>query len=256
MRRQVEELCGLAGVVPSWRDLKSSHGSVNFEEQSSLSRIIYPFSTATLQPRENLLVKISTVLINFCTAAAVFQASGLCCDMFTVLVRTEDYLRLEAVAFSDAAHMAKETDITLAPLKSSSTSRNPEFAARILQVFPDLIPVKPSGWDDYLQCCALAVQFLCLAFMSYTQAHLGPIDPFFLDTAQRKMVLLGCQSGPGRPAINAELVELTCLADMTQQPVLAFSSTTTARELYAEASKTRYDVLTDIVDFLDTCGPG
>jgi hypothetical protein len=70
------------------------------------------------------------------------------------------------------------------------------------------------------------------------------------------MVLLGSQRVPGDFAINAELVELTCLAEMTQQPVLAFSSGATSRELHLESGPSRYDVLTNAEDCLDTWGPG
>ena len=107
-----------------------------------------------------------------------------------------------------------------------------------------------------LHYCALAAQFLCSAFLSYVQAHVGSIDPFFLDTPQRKMVLLGSQSVPGDFAINAELVELTCLAEMTQQPVLVFSLVATSWEWGIESDTSRYDVLTNTENCLDIWGPG
>lgn len=61
---------------------------------------------------------------------------------------------------------------------------------------------------------------------------------------------------PGGFAINVELVEFTCLADMTQQIVLAFSSGAKSRELRLEKRISRYDVLANAEDFLDTWGPG
>ncbi|KAL9028987.1 MAG: hypothetical protein Q9196_002716 [Gyalolechia fulgens] len=61
---------------------------------------------------------------------------------------------------------------------------------------------------------------------------------------------------PGEFAINAELVKLACLAEMTQQLVFALSSETTNRGLRLENSTSRYDVLTSAEDFLDTWGPG
>lgn len=103
------------------------------------------------------------------------------------------------------------------------------------------IPETTSNVD--LHYCTLIVQFLCTAFLSYLQIHIGSIDPFFLDTPQRKMILLESQRVPEDFAINAELVELTCLAEMIQQMVLAFSSEATSREVRLEKGISRYDVL-------------
>ena len=66
----------------------------------------------------------------------------------------------------------------------------------------------------------------------------------------------GSQRVPGNFAISAELVELTCLAGITQQMVLAFSSGATSREVRLEKGIFRYDVLANAEDFLDTWGPG
>ncbi|KAI4120803.1 MAG: hypothetical protein LQ338_006756 [Usnochroma carphineum] len=70
------------------------------------------------------------------------------------------------------------------------------------------------------------------------------------------MVLLGSQHMPGDFAINAELVELACLAEITQQPVLAFSSAAESGELRLGTGTPRFDVLSKAEDFLDTWGPG
>lgn len=78
--------------------------------------------------------------------------------------------------------------------------------------------------DAELNSCALTAQFFCVAFLSYIQAHAGPLDPFFLDTPQRKLSLLGTERTPGGASIVAELFELTCLSGVTQQSVLGFST--------------------------------
>lgn len=127
-------------------------------------------------------------------------------------------------------------------------------AERILQELR--VPIAETTPNFDLHYCALAAQFLCSAFLSYIQAHVGSINPFFLDKPQRKLILLGNQRVPGDFTINAELVELTCLAEMTQQLVIAFSSRTTSQELYLDSRTSRYDVLTNAEDCLDTWGPG
>lgn len=86
LRRQVEELCGIRGVIPSSRDMSSWDSSVTFQEQSSASSITYAASSPLMsQTHRAMLVKISNVLDNFCTTAAAVQSNGLCCDSFTAL---------------------------------------------------------------------------------------------------------------------------------------------------------------------------
>lgn len=105
--RQVEELCGIGGVIPSSRDVSAWHGSVTFEDQSSLSVITYTAASAVAQQSRNVLVmKISNVLANFCAAAAVFQLTGLYCKSFTVLLRIQDCLELRRIEVHHAVKMA------------------------------------------------------------------------------------------------------------------------------------------------------
>ncbi|KIW63761.1 hypothetical protein PV04_08739 [Phialophora macrospora] len=248
--RQVEECCGIGGVVPSSRDVSSWNGSVTFEERSSVSMVTYAVSSRT-----ELLVRISNVLDKFCTAAAAVQSAELCCDSFTVLLRMGNCLELRRIELRPAAEMAFYINLVLQDDNTQAALRRcvqrAEYILQELRVtIPETIP------DVDLHYCALAAQFLCTAFLSYIQAHVGSIDPFFLDTPQRKIILLGNQRIPGDFAVNAELVELTCLAAMTQQPVLAFSSGVSNQEMHSKSEPSRYDILTNAEDCLDTWGPG
>ncbi|KAI3316759.1 hypothetical protein HD806DRAFT_527633 [Xylariaceae sp. AK1471] len=47
--------------------------------------------------------------------------------------------------------------------------------------------------NETTQLQTLAAQFLSLAFLSYSQAHCGPIRPFFLDTPLTRILLVGDQ---------------------------------------------------------------
>ena len=254
VRRQVEELCGVGGVVPSSRDVSTWDGSVTFQDKSSVSVITYAATSGTVrQSRNDLAFRISNVLANFCAAAAAVQSSGLCCDSFTVLLCIQDCLELRRIELQHAMRMASYIQLAVQG-DNSAIGLCTQSAESILQELRVSIPKTTPNAD--LHYCALAAQFLCAAFLSYIQAHVGSVDPFFLDTPQRKMVLLGSQRVSGDFAINAELVELTCLAEMTRQLVLAFSSGSTSRELCLENGTSRYDVLTNAEDFLDTWGPG
>ena len=253
LRRQVEELCGIGGVIPSSRDMSSWYGSVTFEKQSSVSSITYAATpTVTSQTRRGILVRTSSVLNNFCTTAAAVQANWLCCDAFTALFHIQDCLNLRRIELYHATKMASYMREALEDNSTEAAIRHcAQSAKHILQELIETLPNTTP--DDDLHYCALAAQFLCVAFLSYTQAHVGPVDPFFLDTPQREMVLLGSQHMPGDFAVKAELVKLTCLAEMTQQPVLAFSSVGKSGKLRKESE---FDVLSSAEDFLDTWGPG
>ena len=256
VRRLVEELCGIGGVVPSSRDMSTWHGSITFQEQSSMSVITYAASSpAAPQSRNDLMVIISNVLANFCNAAAAVQSSGLCCDSFTVLLCIQNCLELRRIEFHHAWTMMSHINLALQDNGTEIAIRHcVKEAEYILQELRVPIPEMTPNAD--LHYCTLAAQFLCLAFLSYVQAHVGSIDPFFLDTPQRKIVLLGSQRIPGDFAIQAKLFGLTCLAEMIQQQVFAFSSGATTRELRLKSVTSRYDVRTNAEDCLDTWGPG
>lgn len=225
-------------------------------EQSSISMVTYAADSAvSRQSRKDLVVRLSNVLANFCTAAAAVQATELCCDSFTVLLRTQNHLELRRVEFGHAVTMASNIDLALQEKNTEAAVKKcVQTAEHILEELR--LPMPETTPNADLHYCALAAQFLCSAFLSYIQAHVGLINPFFLDKPQRKLILLGNQAVSGEFAINAELVKLTCLAEMTQQLTLAFSLGTTSREIRGESGNSRYDVLTNAEDLLDTWGPG
>ncbi|KAE8318559.1 hypothetical protein BDV41DRAFT_572018 [Aspergillus transmontanensis] len=84
---EIEELCGLAGVIPASRDPNKWNGAVTFRDQNSVA--IVP----NAKFRENgevdsraVLDRITTALDRACAAAGHMQALGHCCDSFTVIV--------------------------------------------------------------------------------------------------------------------------------------------------------------------------
>lgn len=256
VRRQVEELCGIGGVVPSSKNRSTWHGSVTFAEQSSVSLITYAASSVlTGQSRNDLMLRISSVLSNFCTAVAAVQSAELCCNVFTFLLNNQDCLELRRIELHRVAEMAFLMNVALQGSNiEAAVQECTQVAKYILKELKATI--SESMLDSNLHLCAIATQFLCAAFLSYTQAHVGLFDPFFLDTPQRKIILLGSQHTPGNFTITAELTELTCLAKMTKQPVLAFSSGSAGTDTRFENRIRRHDVVTNVEDCLDTWGPG
>ncbi|KAI4262154.1 MAG: hypothetical protein L6R42_002662 [Xanthoria sp. 1 TBL-2021] len=263
LHRQVEELCGIGGVIPSSRVESSWHGRVIFKKQNCMSLITYAAkSENTPQHRMEILDRTAKVLNNFCAAVAVVQSNRLCCNSFTAFFQSQDMLLLRRIELHHVkdlmSHINKAVanDSTEAAIRLGARSAK-HILHELAETIPDTLP------DINVHYCALAAQFLCVAFLSYTQAHVGPASPFFLDTPQLEMMLfgsqhmpLGSQHVPEYLAIRAGLCELTCLAEMTNQPVLAFFSAAKPGETRPGSESTRFDVQSNAEDILDTWGPG
>jgi hypothetical protein len=97
----IDELCGLAGVCPTTRDLNKWTGQVLFssdnpEMTASVTYRRKSVSFEDMQISEDsqgrlnwILANILIVLERFCSAVAQSQQSGLCCDSFTILRNQE-----------------------------------------------------------------------------------------------------------------------------------------------------------------------
>jgi hypothetical protein len=80
-----------------------------------------------------------------------------------------------------------------------------------------------STLEETLHIVALAAQFASLSFLSYSQGHIVPIHPFYLDTAPDRMHLLGSCAMLAAPHwLVAEPAQLSCLGDMLRSPVTVF----------------------------------
>jgi hypothetical protein len=268
IRRAVQELCGIAGVVPVSRDAGKWNGRVKFEEQNSVSIVSYVFPADEDNPdRSRILSRVVSALRRFCIAAGQVQQAGLCCDCFTILGRAAEGLHigraeppqveLWRINFDLAVKLFKVVNSLLvldAPTRDATVTRWIIATPILEQILPRRTGTFHSI-DHILHSCSLAAQFLCLGFLSYCQAHIGSIQPFFLDNPQRKILLQGSQTSQAYGHITAELADLTCVGNMTRKPVLTFCSSRTL-SVSAIGDKIRYDLLTSTEDLLDTWGPG
>lgn len=261
--RIIEELCGLGGLSPSSRAASDWNGTAEFLEENSVVLIrhrsplyIWPSPSSTIH-------RLIRVAEGFCTAVRAVQDAGLCCDSFTVL-RTSGIARPELQLSRIEFSLARQLLNSLRALDTKCTD-DPErqFEIRTLQIVSqniigyaigDYTVVQSDTREDVFHLPSLALQFLCVGFLSYTQAHIGTLQPFFLDTPLRKIVLLGTRVSP-KPGmyITAHLVELSCLAGMCQGPVLAFSGPGSVQRT---PGVWKYDVRACPRDILDTWGPG
>jgi hypothetical protein len=107
----------------------------------------------------------------------------------------------------------------------------------------------------------LAVQFLCLGFLSYTKAHIDAVHPFFLDAPLRQVTLQGLGKHEYFSYLVAELVELTCLGSITSGPDLMFHAGKDLAKVQNPDIGTSWqnvskcDILGRAEDVLDSWGP-
>ncbi|EAU39331.1 predicted protein [Aspergillus terreus NIH2624] len=83
----VEQLCGLAGICPTDRDVQNWAGSVDFCEEGQAAKVSYtlPTDEDEFRPFRITKTRIFSVLTCLCTAIGLVQEAGLCCSSFTTL---------------------------------------------------------------------------------------------------------------------------------------------------------------------------
>lgn len=262
VKLRVQQLCGLAGVAPNSRNQKEWNGSVFFEDQNSTAFVTYDLNEAETDAQTPLLLsRVYNALQGFCKAFGQVQGAGLCCDCFTILQKDAPYaVKMHKVEVKLAVKLHEELKRleSLSKVSLDDLANCDMVALEILNDLSDnswpMDPNRQGTMADTLNLCSFAVQVLCLGYYSYCQAHIGDIQPFFLDTPLRKIVLLGSQKYmESTSSITVELVDLACMGDMLQSPVIAFSSNKRAFQVPRDW---RYDLLASPEDLMDTWGPG
>ncbi|CAF3544215.1 unnamed protein product [Fusarium graminearum] len=258
--RTVQELCGLGGITPKTRCLEKWNGSVTFEEDHSTACVSYAH-----QDEQVIFSRVTNALHQFCIAIGHAQSAGLCCDSFTILRypgrHPKDGSSLIEVCRIDFQLVVLMLD-ELEQLVSAKGTPNfkKTRALEVLDILLDGASIGPSPetLTGALHSYSLAVQLLCLGFLSYSQAHVGPLRPFFLDTLVTKVRLLGIKMSPAPyQYIDASLKALTCFGDMVEGPVLAFSMVTPKPSTPSPIGlRSGFDLLTSAQDLVDTWGPG
>jgi hypothetical protein len=216
------------------------------------------------------------------------QAKAHCCDSFTVIAHPIHQPDLEGgttpvslcrIDFLSAVKMLDELKALSTNLHDIAVSAN--VRDLLYQILEPVIQnfsgnLQYNNVDEALHLLSLMAQFLSLGFLSYYQEHVGPIHPFFLDTAQRKILLAGSKTYENRSKwITAELTNLTSIGDMLGRQLLTFRmdlqlsptdyclrkfDLLTIAEDFLDISPTKdvrkFDLLANFEDLLDTWGPG
>ncbi|OAL55288.1 hypothetical protein IQ07DRAFT_595009 [Pyrenochaeta sp. DS3sAY3a] len=228
----VQELCGIAGVVPSSSDKSSWNGIVNFDSDNTGATVTYGLLDPSTANASRILLSRSVQKLNRLLAAiACLQNLDQCCEEYTVitLARPDDVVQMGVIKVGDlhslllhCQHLQKFPTVHL-ELPSSSFKTMLDICWQIFQVFE--LPISTLRRSDtveaHLHVLTLTVQFASLAFLSYSQAHLAPLRPFFLDTPLERVSLCGSNK-TSNFGINLAQVRLTCLNDMLHSPVTVF----------------------------------
>lgn len=270
----IEEACGLAGIKPSTPGETDWAGCIKFSDNASIISVSYALPTE----KNNLIdigtfwPRISRVLEGLYHAAALLQANDLCCNSFTVLKsgfkgHESSSLPLGevvSVSFQLVLNLLKELQDVMNPASAYSGLERLLSASKATLglIWPGIPEVSgDSSFQWCLHLCALAVQFLCLGFRSHCQAHIGSVQPFFFDFSAPKVRLTGLQTEEDFPFLVAELVNLTCLGNMTRGQVLLFRASEVSPdkqtlETQIQLPGQNHDILGRAEDILDTWGPG
>ncbi|KAK8218528.1 hypothetical protein IWZ01DRAFT_493227 [Phyllosticta capitalensis] len=256
VKNKVEGLCGLGGISPSTRNLFQWTGRASFDFDKQEASISYNTHN---DRRLQILQNLQQVIHNLCCAASLLQDSRLCCDSFTLLVLPEgSQVEMVRIPFSYLVSMYSITSEMI----DSFESPNPP---KVLNLLTDLdeplfrmleaLRQTPERTEDSkkiedIELCSLIIQLLSVGFLSYMQAHMTPLEPFFLDRDIRKVLLFGAREPGGDPGIIAEPITLTCMNDMLRGEVLVF------RPMGVQAPESRLHLSGTPEDILDTWGPG
>lgn len=253
-RRTVAAMCGLAGAMPMHYSLGLCEDLVSFSNTTAT------VDFAAFNP-DGLFVleRIKTAIKSVCRAIAYLQGLSGCCDAFSVVWKTSDMAALQLVTINVGDVLNLSDAISSASLYNTSSLEQCMRAAEVI-LAPE--PTTRSFMEsvvyirhvDKLHICALATQFLCLAFLSYCQAHLGPLHPFFLEHELLQVRLNGTASMGKGPCITVDFRRLTCLESVLHGPLIVFSMS--EDPVQAGPILERFDMLAKANDMIDTWGPG
>ena len=278
IRREVAELCGLAGLHPP-----RARGDAKGVFHGNDVRIHYgPYQLDEDGDEFCQLVDISAKI---CNAVRVLQMGGLCCDRITILAKLE----------SGIVHMFHVSHDEIQAYRIALDALTPNFlrlwnvkikksGARIiaeLEVCADFALTIMLSWMSpelkrqtrfpghggtgrtvtyKLHLCALFCQVLAVSLISYAQGHTGEFHPHYLKDSLKSIRLEGAANHP-YPKLVAEFSyqKLACMGDLVGSEVLVLrmSFQSTEVEKGSLGSKSNPSTFVgSMEDIIDSWGPG
>lgn len=261
---QIAGLCGLGGVTPETRDRNLWPGQAWFNKDSDGEKT----TSIIIYWRKWSLV---SVLRRWRKAVSLAQQAGLCCDRFTILVRPLDSsarpaerqkvspdVNLRSITFETVCQLHE----FLESWRSSPPGTLPSSVDYVNQLCDRILGPHLSGHGVHkrneiysLHLASLVTQIICVGFLSYLNAHVGPLEAFFLDTEQRQICLMGIARNDSvdLPIIEAKLVQMTCIGDMLGNQVMVFHGN---KHSASHFDGIRSDLRASGENCLDTWGSG
>ncbi|KAK7550640.1 hypothetical protein IWX50DRAFT_614005 [Phyllosticta citricarpa] len=195
---------------------------------------------------------VASTVEKLCGLGGIFPWSR-----FTVLVhKGSPRMKMVRILFSYLVDLCETIEAVTNPEKKKGWNvTDPELQRHYSEfcwLFFDPAPrfrrkIEPGA---QLHVFCLIVQTLAVGLLSYSQAHITPLRPSFLDTDVQSIRLLGHEKLGSSSEILAEPVRLSCISDMLQGRVLVF------RFAEMEAANPRPLLTAFPEDILSTWGPG
>ncbi len=259
VNRLVQEACVVGGVGPISPDRDEWNGFVDFSDDHCTASVSYAFPGESELNHERQIKRIVAALDGFCSAVSHVQQAGLMCQSFTIQCGPygqsgAENVELHNLNLSPILLFRKELD------RVSRDSENFAFWALLEYSANEILSPVISAANELssemdmahtIYISSLTVQFLWLAFLFYTHAHSGQIQPFFLDCSLKHIVLLGASASHSSCIIDVELQDLTCMGDMVKDSVVVFRKSGRPDKY----SRLKWDLLASPEDIMDTWGP-
>jgi len=261
-KRTISESCGLAGIIPENGNRTLWNGKVDFFHASSSAKINYgtPEEKSSSNGAERslrMLLQCCDALNNILQLIGWLQQENLVCDHLIILAHNlkNDTIQSTVISF----RLVEELKTCLKEITSARTTQDLvawnkllDAALRIL-VSTSVLKSMPESLQgrqiiDYaLDSSAIAVQMICLGFLSFSQAHIGDLVPFFLERAL-STIFLGGAGGQLSQDLNLSLrpANLSCIGDMLGCSVMAFMSDRTSKVDKIHNFQTSVKVLSDL----------
>jgi hypothetical protein len=176
--RTVQELCGIGGIAPTSPDRSKWNGFAKFEDDHTLVSVSYTIpGEPEFEATTRILQSVVRTLRGVYNAVSKVQRAGLMCESFTVLCGSSNPSETTNVELYriNLAQISDFKEDLVSFLKNTDTRKIPlliKEAQRILSLFHFI------SLEATVHLCSLVTQFICLGFLSYTQAHSGSIQPF------------------------------------------------------------------------------
>ena len=257
MKREIQISCGVAGVMPMSQEYEQWNGHVRFanpdpavvwvsyRHQEHGSTVVDGFS------------QISQILDRLWALIAWLQSRNMCCNSFTILrlAFDPDYVEVTPVPLVllqrliVAVKRIELNDNKIGLLEVILATSKEILALIYGKSGENVITTMVGLVDEAIHQCALATQSLCLGLLSYSNAHTGHLEFFYLEHSLNIVNIQGINRSEG-DAFCIHAVELTCMGEMLGDMAMIFTGA--RRPIQGK----KYNVFASPEDLLDTWGPG